>query len=212
MAFVVRKDRPIERFELGSVKPFAAAAKAWRQAILRDAGGVEEVAAKGTDAASTLPPQQLLKERLWNPLKESLEGVQTVFVSPDGVVNQIPLAALPGQKADTYLLEEVTLVSVSVPRLLPWLLKTQPKSQDAAAVAAATSGDPSLLIVGNVTYGGSPGASDGTPVAARSAVRGNRAGGLQFAELPGFVTETASVEESFKGRFPNGVSAGLAAS
>jgi CHAT domain-containing protein/tetratricopeptide (TPR) repeat protein len=195
-AFVVRKDRPIERFELGPVDVLSAAIDAWRKNIQLD---VIEPVANATTARFGGPPEYFLKQRLWAPLKRSLKGTTTVLVSPDGVLNQIPLAALPGEQPGTYLIEELTIVNVPVPRLLPFLL-TRPKRRG----PEQPPGDQSLLLVGNVQYGGDPGRPTGVLVAGRAAVRGPNAGELVFAELPGFVTESAAIEESFQQEFRGG--------
>ena len=113
------------------------------------------------------------------------------------MLNQIPLAALPGEKPGTYLLEELTLVNVPVPRLLPFLL-AHPKQR------GPVPDDQSMLLVGNVQYGGDPGRPDGVMIAGRSAVRGGDSGELSFVELPGFVTESTAIQESFKQEFHDG--------
>jgi tetratricopeptide (TPR) repeat protein/CHAT domain-containing protein len=203
VAFVVRKGRPIERIEFGPVQPLAIAAEDWRRAILRGGGGEEPVA--GGTVPQHQHPQHTLQKLLWNTLQSSLKGADTVLISPDGALNQIPLAALPGRKAGSYLLEEYNLAVVPVPQLLPLLLRTPTTNRESAAAAAEGSGDQSLLIVGDVSYGGSPGKSNKDLLAdSRSTQRGQRAGSLQFAELPGSVTELATIEESFEQSFPKG--------
>jgi CHAT domain-containing protein/tetratricopeptide (TPR) repeat protein len=198
VAFVVRKDRPIQRFELGPVEPLVKAVAAWRKDIEQDTG--VELVVNMPEGKFTGAPQQFLKDRVWTPLEKSLAGARTVLISPDGVLNQIPLAALPGDTPGSYLIEELTLVNVPVPRLLPFLLSKPKKAPSETPFAA----DDSLLLVGNVRYGGSPGRTDGVMVAGRSAERGSQPGELSFAELPGFVTESAAIEESFKQEFRGG--------
>jgi CHAT domain-containing protein/tetratricopeptide (TPR) repeat protein len=208
-AFVVRPDRPIVRVELGPVKPLAAALESWRNAILRDGGGAEpddSPAHRGSEQS----PQELLKRSIWSPLRQSLEGARVVLISPDGVLNQIPLGALPGDSPGRYLIEEIKLATVPVPRLLLRNLEhtaTNDKSQDA--------GRESLLIVGDVSYGvskvgsqagsigGGPGKADGVAVAdVRSA--GTRAGGLRFVEQDSTRAEVAAIRETFKKEIPDG--------
>jgi CHAT domain-containing protein/tetratricopeptide (TPR) repeat protein len=198
VAFVVRKDRPIQRFELGPVEPLAAAVAAWRKDIEQDTG--VELVVNTPEGKFTGAPQQFLKDRVWTPLQRSLAGASMVLISPDGVLNQIPFAALPGDTPGSYLIEELTLVNVPVPRLLPFLLSKPKKAPSDKPFAA----DGSLLLVGNVRYGGSPGRSDGVMVAGRSAERGSQPGEFSFAELPGFATESAAIEESFKQEFHGG--------
>lgn len=166
VAFVVRKDRPIERFELGPIAAVSTAIDAWRKNIQLDL--IEPVADSNSARVSGLP-DHYLKDRLWKPLRKALAGATTVLVSPDGVLNQIPLAALPGENPGTYLLEELTIVNVPVPRLLPFLL-AHPKQP------RPVPDDQSMLLVGNVQYGGDPGRPDGVMIASRAAVRGGESG------------------------------------
>ena len=196
-AFVVRRDRPIVRVELGPVTPVARATESWRSALLHDGGGAEIIADSPKVAAEN-SPQNFLKQAVWSPLQKSLEGARIVLVSPDGVLNRIPFAALPGAKPGSYLLEEIELATVPVPRLL------LQKDQGAGLKNESEKPDrQSLLIVGDVDYGGSPGKAEGVQVAdVRSAVR--RSGALQFAALDSTRSEMATIRDSFEKDFPNG--------
>jgi CHAT domain-containing protein/tetratricopeptide (TPR) repeat protein len=201
VAFVVQKDRPIKRVDFGPTKPLSLAADNWRRAIMSDAGGAEEVTAKAADSAQKLP-QQIMRELLWNPLQRPLEGVRTVLISPDGVVNRIPLVALPGQKAGTYLLEDIKLAVVPVPRLLPLFLEI-PSTSPSTSSGITRADDQSLLIVGDVSYGGNPGKSEGIQVAGRAGVQGVQAGHLHFPQLDYSRPEMAAIRDSFEKDFPN---------
>ena len=108
VAFVVRPDRPIARVELGPLEPIRAAIDAWRP-ILR---GEQPAPRDEPDG-----PAARLRRLVWSPLEEHLAGVATVLVSPDGALGLVPLGALPGQVAGSYLIEEYTLALVPVPRL-----------------------------------------------------------------------------------------------
>jgi CHAT domain-containing protein len=121
------------------------------------------------------------------------------------VLGRIPLGALPGQKAGSYLLEETKLAVVPVPRLLPLLLEKPAESPGTAKPAAANADDQSLLIVGDVSYGGNPGKAEALVAASgRSALRGNRAGDLHFAALESTRSEMATIRDSFEKNFPDG--------
>lgn len=45
----------------------------------------------------------------WKPLQDKLTGVQKVYISPDGVYNQISINALWNTKTEKYLLEEIDI-------------------------------------------------------------------------------------------------------
>jgi CHAT domain-containing protein len=90
---------------------------------------------------------------IWDPLeKEHLAGANLVIVSPDGVVGRVPLAALPGARPGTYLIEDRPLAVAPVPQLLPQILRDQP--------TAARDG--AMLLVGGVDFGGRRPALEGT--------------------------------------------------
>jgi CHAT domain-containing protein len=199
VAFVVRKDRPIERIELGPVAPLGAAADRWLQAIARGFGGVNDSSSEPRGAVdSQKPPQEILREGLIAPLRAHLDGIELVLLSPDGFLNQIPLVALPGRANGTYLLEEINLAVVPVSRQLSTIL--QPSLESGSSV------DPSLLLVGDVDFGTDPGlasvakndVTQGVPLH-RSAARGP--GGCIFAPLPGTAQEVQGIAQAFRANF-----------
>jgi CHAT domain-containing protein/Tfp pilus assembly protein PilF len=201
VAFVVRSDRPVVRVDLGPVQPLMAASDRWRQSIL----GVPEEPSKAPpatpqiDAKPSRPPERLLRERLWNPLVPYLQGADLVMISPDGFLNQVPLAALPGREPGTYLVEETQLVTVPVPRELPALLKASGPKKSAS--------DPSLLLVGNVDFWGNPGLGSIAQRDVALVLDPNRAaardsGGFTFGSLRGTAAEIEDVALQFRARFP----------
>jgi len=202
VVFIVRCDRPIVRIDLGAVKPLEDATESWRREILHDAGVSEEASANQT-ASDQKPPQQLLVEAIWRPLQKSLDGVETVLVSPDGVLNQVPLAALPGKSPGTYLVEELKLAVVPVPRLISTLFDEAQDAKREQTASRASGDNDSLLIVGDVSYGARPGKPDGVLVGSRSAVRGNRTGSLLFPALEFSRSEMVTIRDTFEERFPD---------
>jgi CHAT domain-containing protein len=66
-----------------------------------------------------------------------------VLVSPDGPLNFLPLAALPGRKPGTFLVHEYAFAVAPAPVLLPDLLARKPGRPD----------NPSLLLVGGAAFG-----------------------------------------------------------
>ena len=136
---------------------------------------------------------QQLRTLVWDKLEPALVGAETILVSPDGPLCRFPLGALPGSKPDTYLIEERTIVVYPLPRLLPQL-----------AASATAAGSPtvaeSLLLVGDVEYGGSPGQAD--LLASRSAPRSQSLHG--FRKLEHSAAEVAAIQLSFTRRFKKG--------
>ncbi len=153
IAFVVRRGRPVARVDLGPAADLVAAANAWRAALVSGR----------PDAEAGLR----LKRLIWTPLEKHLDGAKMALISPDGVLGMIPFAALPGEKAGSYLIEEMAVAVVPVPQSLPEML------------APAKDGGrppPSLLAVGGLDYGEE---------------------GRGFAALPGAAEEALAVRASF---------------
>ena len=172
VAFVVRPDRPIARVELGPLAPIRAAIDAWRPILRREQPAPQDE--PGGPAAR-------LRRLVWSPLEEHLAGVATVLVSPDGALGLVPLEALPGKAAGSYLIEDYTIALVPVPRMFG---VDEAVAADGPKPATAQAEAPSLLLVGDVDYGGDPGAGPDRG-ASRSAAVGTRAGLLpDFPKLP----------------------------
>ena len=190
IAYVVRPDRPIARVELGPLAPIRAAIDAWRPILRREQPAPQDE--PGGPAAR-------LRRLVWSPLEEHLAGVATVLVSPDGALGLVPLEALPGKAAGSYLIEDYTIALVPVPRMFGVdgvVAAEGPKPATAQAEA------PSLLLVGDVDYGGDPGVAS-TQVASRSAAVGTRAGfEPKFERREGMRVEVSAIRDSFEEQFP----------
>jgi tetratricopeptide (TPR) repeat protein len=182
-AFVVRRDRPVERVELGPIEPIAAAVDAWRKSF------------GTTETGKSANPRTELRRLVWAPLEVQVKGAKVVLVSPDGPLTRFPLAALPGKQAGSYLLDEVAIAVVPVPQLLPELL----------APVAASQGEPTLLVVGDVAYDAEAGKPAETVAASRAAPRGDpKEGRLMWPPLGNSLAEIAAVEKSFQERYRKG--------
>ena len=187
-AFIIRADQPVALIDLGRIEPINEAVFQWRNSY----GGNQ------ADRAQEDQPAMQLRKLLWEPLASHLEGIQTVLISPDGAVSKFPWGALPGDKPDSYLIEDIAIAIIPVPQMLPNLLeddKTNPKDTDS-----------SLLIVGDVDYGATPGkplpkSSDALFAAEgpRLAVRGSN--GSKFSPLPGTAKEIEQIERLYRDRF-----------
>ncbi len=102
-----------------------------------------------------------LSRRIWEPLRPHLESASTVLVSPDGALMQFPLAALPGHRPGTYLLEDLAIGYVSSAHRLVETLAApsdgKPKSPEDKAA--------DLLAIGGIDYQAEPGGVAPTQVA-----------------------------------------------
>ena len=177
-AFVVSGE-DITRIELGPVEAILQQLTAWRNTLGRP---------HGTD-----DPGGELRRLLWEPLAKHLEGIDTVLISPDGVLAQLPWGALPGEKPGTYLIDDRSLSVIPVPQLLPELLERE-----------SSSGPPqSLLLTGDIEYGGDAGTPQDLLVQ-RSAVGISRDGKLlAFPKLEAAQAELASVERRYRKKAPD---------
>jgi CHAT domain-containing protein len=189
VAFVVRPDRPIVRLDLGPSAPITSAVDQWR-AVFVD---FQPAQAPGTADSSFE-----LRRLVWQPLERWLDGVGAVLVSPDGSLARFPLAALPGKRPGSYLIEERPIALVPVPQLLPQLLAKDRR------VLGAGGPPPSLLLVGDIDFGAQPGhlppAHDG--FAGHVATRGGWL--LQFPPLPSTILEMGDVRTAFQQTNPAG--------
>ena len=126
-----------------------------------------------------------LREAVWEPLVPHLQGVNLVLICPDGPLCRVPFAALRGADPKKYLIEEVGIAVIPVPRLLPELLADRPV------------GAPSLLVVGDVDFSGDPGA--GKLPGEVAAVGPTRAGGpLAWKSLPATAGEIRTIGDLFR--------------
>jgi CHAT domain-containing protein/tetratricopeptide (TPR) repeat protein len=136
LAFVLRRGREPKAVSLGAMRPISAAILRWRSEV--------EKPPSRADREAVARSGQTLRRLLWLPLRPHLVGAKTVIVSPDGVLCQFPLAALPGGRKGNFLIEEVALVQVSSGRHLFDLLQPAGKPRQPAR---------GLLALGGVDYG-----------------------------------------------------------
>jgi CHAT domain-containing protein len=156
--------------QLGPSEPIANLTERWRNTY-----GVGR-----RPAAAEADPAAELSKLLWQPLREHLdEGFETILISPDGPLNGLPLAALPGKKAGTSLLEDYSFVAVPIPSLLPEILANRP----------VPNKTPAAVIIGDVDF-------DAGPLESK---RVNN-----FSRLAGTAGEIKAINEIHRKMFPNG--------
>ena len=174
-AFIARPDREVQRVELGASVPLLQLIDTWTRFF----GQGDEGRVAG----------EQLRKRLWQPLEEKLEGIETVLISPDGALARLPWGALPGAKPGHYLIEERGLAIIPIPQFLPELVQLP-----------AHAGPPeSLLSVGDIDYGGDPGKPADLLTKREALGRNGRDGRLmKFEKLPGSQPEMASIERRYR--------------
>jgi CHAT domain-containing protein len=136
LAFVSRRGKDVVAVPLGDVKPITEAVGRWCAEVQKPPTKANrDVIAR---AATTV------RQKVWDRLSKHLGEARTVIVSPDGALCRFPLAALPGSKKDTYLIEEFAIVQVASAWQLFGLL--QPAEKE-------TRKGKGLLAVGDIDYG-----------------------------------------------------------
>ncbi len=99
-AFLLSSNGKVTWIDLGPAEPIDKLVKRWREEIVGDAAGERVTAAE-------------LGKLLWSPLANNLpQGVNTVFIGPDGALSAVPWCALPGTKPGSILLEDLAIATV----------------------------------------------------------------------------------------------------
>jgi CHAT domain-containing protein len=181
-AFIVRSDRPVVRVELQESETIDTAVEKWRRT-------------RGFKSKkSQADPAAVLRELVWQPLEPHLTECGTILVSSDSGLTRMPFAAIPGKTPGSYLIEEFAIGSVSVPQLLPTILKpASPNSDDHTAA--------SLLAVGDIDFDASESPTPQTD--GLLAELTERGGGelATFTALKGSGPEVRSIHDRFKQSF-----------
>ncbi|MBI4586710.1 MAG: CHAT domain-containing protein [Planctomycetes bacterium] len=149
LAFLLPKQGEIALLDFGPMEPIERAVDAWRLLHAGDSGEKtrKKTGERGAGEEVPLDPERELARLLLEPLKPYLEGVSLLLISPDGALGRFPLAALPGRKPGSNLLEDLAIALLPVPQLLPELF--EPPDQESLLRET-------LLLVGDVDYGAEP--------------------------------------------------------
>jgi tetratricopeptide (TPR) repeat protein len=186
LAFVLRRGEAAVLVPLGASRPIEQAVWDWREAL--EAGMPEPMLAAALDLA----------RRVWEPLKPHLEGGTTVLVAPDGALMYFPLAALPGRRHGTYLLEDLAIGYVSSANQLSETLAAPSEAGPKDSVAKAAG----LLAIGGIDYRADPGGavpSETAPTPGVLLAESQRAG---FKALAGTEPEARRISQLFGATFP----------
>ncbi len=174
IAFIVRREGPVLRINLGAAKPLNDAIDTWRESF-------------GISPASAAAGK-LLREKLWDPIDAHIQDARIVLVSPDGPLNRLPLAALPGKKPDTFLLEQRAIALVPVAQMIPEIVQ--------ANASQPLPGN--LLLVGNINYDAPPGPAEVAQADGPASTRSLPAGAMHFQPLQGTRDEVAAIERLYQ--------------
>jgi CHAT domain-containing protein/Tfp pilus assembly protein PilF len=178
-AWVIRKDKPIIRLELGSAEDINNLVFQWRSSL----------STRKSPSEGPQDPAIAIREKVWLPIAKHLEGAKTVIISPDGLLGTLPFTALPGEDIKKYLIEERNIAVVPFLQTLPDLLAKK-----------ESTGIASMLALGDVAYDVE--AISPSSTSSLLAVRGEK--GAKWNRLPGTKAEVLSIENSFKKYFPSG--------
>ncbi len=188
LASVIRRGGEPVMLDLGSAEKAGEAIDTWRESF----GMLPKAKQAG----------QELRRQLWEPLLEHIAGAELILVSTDGVLGRFPIAALPGSKPDSYLLEDHRLALIPVPQLLPALVSEQPAGRL----------DREMLLMGEVDYDArleADGDSDETtdqpkrrrPPSQRTVSDRSIRGGVHFDALPETGNEVRFIAELYENLF-----------
>jgi CHAT domain-containing protein/tetratricopeptide (TPR) repeat protein len=182
VAFLLAKDQPAVRVELGPAVPIERALRDWRYDIDRPVG-----ARSGDRAAAKGNAERELGRLVWQPLVKFLPtGTETVYLSPDAALTRLPWSALPGRQPGRLLLEDHALGIVPHPLYLLEQLQAKPRSP---------ADSDRLVAYGAIHYDRPPGAPEERPVADLLAVNSDRGrtSHVVWPYLPGTEQELARV-------------------
>jgi CHAT domain-containing protein/Tfp pilus assembly protein PilF len=175
-AFVVTAGGSVRFVALGPASQLDVAIESWR----KDHGA----SPAGRQAG------QVLREKLWLPVEKEIGQAATVLVCAEEELGKLPIAALPGMRPGSYLIEERQIAMLPAPQAAAWYAEA--RSDDAAK----------LLAVGAVNYSRSSGAGQAavrpglfSPAARDSEVEA-------FSYLAGAGEEVAAVESVFRQTHP----------
>jgi CHAT domain-containing protein/tetratricopeptide (TPR) repeat protein len=177
VACVVRPGKEVVRLDLGPLQPIADGIDAWLGQV-RDGAGSPAVGAR-------------LRQLIWEPLEPHLGGVQKVWVRPDGPLCRFPLAALPGRRPGTFLLEDCAVSTLPIPQALT-LENQNPR--------AGTD----LLLMGDIDYGADPGTAPLLAAGGQPHARATPRPEAKFRQLAGASGEVKAMNALFTETHPGG--------
>ncbi len=133
LAFVIARDQPVACVPMGDANVVEDLARRWREAVLegRDGG-------LGTR----------LRQAIWDPVSRLFpDGIESIYIAPDGALSLIPWNALPLSNKQQFLIERYTIATVPYGQFLLDALVRTPHSAPKFE---------QVLAVGDLDYGVRP--------------------------------------------------------
>jgi CHAT domain-containing protein/tetratricopeptide (TPR) repeat protein len=159
--------------------------RTWR--IEASGGSMATGSSAQATSASYRTAARALRRAVWDPLDAHLEGVKRLFIVPDGLLNIVNIAALPGRDG-RYLIEGSSVFHY---------LSTE---RDLVTQSEQAPGR-GLVAVGGPAFGGGPPAKTSTSPALRSACEGF--GNINFEDLPGSRREVMEISRLWPAHGPD---------
>ena len=171
VAFIVRTDQPVEAVYFRLLEPIAKNILEWRRNFGIGRGGGKD---PGLEACAI---------SFGRNFSRTCKARKPCSSRPMGLLPRFPWLALPGEKPGTYLIDNVAIATVPVPRMLPELLAP-------SVLAVKQPQSTSLLLVGDVDFGADPGKPPDSVGTNLMAARGSQP--LHWQSLPGTRDEVAA--------------------
>jgi CHAT domain-containing protein len=211
-AFIVRPNQKVVRVTIPNAPVIDQLIDTWRETLNWSRSESAKLALANQDDAKLIElaiaaensrneAAAKLGALLWEPIAQHLAGVEIVLVSPDEALAKFPFASLPGKRKDTYLVEDVSIGIVPIPRAIPELVGRS-KIDDKSVVNT-------MLLVGDVSYslGPSGSASSTREVESSDALRSRLP--YWFTPLAGTGPEINSIQGLFSQHFRDGKAVAL---
>ncbi|MFN8587615.1 MAG: CHAT domain-containing tetratricopeptide repeat protein [Candidatus Eisenbacteria bacterium] len=185
VAFVTRRGAAPAAVPLGRAAEIAALVQQWRADAV-GSGAMAETRARASGAK--------LRARVWDPLAAAVTGATRLLVVPDGALQLVDFAALPGAR-DRWLAETLPpLVRLGAERDLETLDDTDSSAGSLVAFGGADfDGAPELVAASREAA-----AADGAPRRRGEPVACAQFRQVRFAPLPGTAQEAEQVAQSWR--------------
>jgi CHAT domain-containing protein/tetratricopeptide (TPR) repeat protein len=180
-AFVMGKDSErIRAYNLGRAAPIDDLVKAMRASA--DAEAHANGMGSTRNERAYRESGEALRKAIWDPLRPALVGARLIFVVPDGMLNLIPLAALPD--GNGYLVDHSPVIHMlsSERDLIP--AETTPKKTGLVAIGSPTFERAALDTAGSPLRG--------APVDCEAFSQ------MQFSPLPASLGEVREIATTWK--------------